>query len=160
MATQSSQLATRSFRCTIGLTLIELLAAVAILATGAVFVMGAMARAAEAQALSDEYRQAYLFALTKMATAEMDFSTGAEMNDEQDGSFLVGSQPFAWRLSAQPETPAGAAKDEPASQPAASPQEGATIVTLTVTWRRGEQEYAQAYRTTLWRANDDASSKQ
>lgn len=119
-----------------GLTLIELLVAVVILATSAVFVMGALARAAEAQAIADEQRCAYLFGLEKMAALEVGFFSGQEIAEKEEGSFLVGAQRFAWRTVARH-------PDE------ARPE--VTAVALTVAWRRGEQDYAQQYRTTFTR---------
>ncbi len=85
-----------------GLTLIEVLVSVVILSTGSVLILQALAKVAEAQARLDDQANLYLFAISKMAEAELAVETGALPRDQESGSFRVESQTFDWALSVSP----------------------------------------------------------
>ncbi len=114
-----------------GFTLIEVLAAVAILSVGAVFILEALARASQAQVLAEEHRSAYTFALSKLASLELDYEQGQLHGEHEQGRFRVGAQEFMWDLSTS------AAENDPALQ----------AVDLSVSWQRGTRDYTHDYRS-------------
>ena len=106
-----------------GLTLIEVLISVILLAGGAVLVMQSFATGWEAIVRADERSRAYLFALSKLADLELANQQGHDLADRTDGSFRAGSKPFAWHLDVPSDE-----KRLGAPQP----------VTLSVRWPRGQ----------------------
>ena len=114
-----------------GFTLIEVLAAVAILSVGDVFILEALARASQAQVLAEAHRGAYAFAVSKLASLELDYQQGQLHGEHEQGTFRIGAQEFTWDLSTT------AAEDEPSMQ----------SVDLSVGWQRGQHHYAHEYRS-------------
>ena len=106
-----------------GLTLIEVLISVILLAGGTVLVMQSFATGWEAIVRADERTTAYLFALSKLADLELANQQGRELSDRINGSFRAEAKPFTWRLDAVP--------DGSSIQPP-------TQVTLSVSWPRGK----------------------
>ena len=105
------------------MTLVEILISVAILATGAVLILQALARGAQALSLARSRAVAYAFASAKMADVELATAQGKDVTPE--GQFRAGHESFHWHLEAVPTA------DEPELQ----------LVTLTVGWRQGRDAY-------------------
>lgn len=116
-----------------GLTLIEVLVSVVILAVGAVAIAQALAKASEAQAIADDYAAANLLALSKMADVELAFRKGEPVEDGQTGSVRLGLRSFDWQVAAAP------LMDDP----------NTSTVTLVVNWRRGRTPYERRVDTLL-----------
>ena len=112
-----------------GLTLIEVLFSLAILAVGEVLIMQALARGAHALAIAERRSTAYAFAAAKLADLEMSFQQRAEPN--MSGRFGAGQGAFEWRVDSVPQD------DQPKL----------ALVTLTVDWRQGKHEYASRFST-------------
>jgi prepilin-type N-terminal cleavage/methylation domain-containing protein len=106
-----------------GLTLIELLISVAILAGAVVLIMQAFARGASALAFAKHRMRAFQFASAKLVEAEL--AAAAGKTPDLKGSFRVGRDRFEWHLAAEP------AFDEPELE----------LLTLTVDWRQGRTPY-------------------
>ncbi len=106
-----------------GLTLVEILISVALLASASVLIMQALARGAYVSTLAHSRMRAYTFAAAKMADVDLSFAQGIEPDPE--GQFRVGRQQFQWHLQASP------LPDEPTLEE----------VTLTVDWRQGKHPY-------------------
>jgi prepilin-type N-terminal cleavage/methylation domain-containing protein len=115
-------------RCS-GLTLIEVLLSLAILAVGEVLVMQALARGASALAAAEHRSTAYAFAAAKLADLEMSFQQRQEL--KTNGRFGAGRDAFEWQVEA-------AAQDD---------QPRLELVTLTVDWRQGPHRYASRFST-------------
>jgi type II secretion system protein I len=107
-----------------GLTLVEILVSIAILAGATVFVLQALVRGAHALSLARNRMRAYTFASAKMADLELQFRQG--LSPDPAGRFRVGRDQFLWRVSAEPS----------ASDPRLE------RVTLTVSWQQGAHAYA------------------
>ena len=116
-----------SFASLRGLTLIEILISVAILASAVVFIMQALARGAYALSLGSNQMRAYTFASAKMADLEVAFSQGAAIDEE--GSARSSRDQFRWWVAMSP------VEDEPQLQ----------LVTLTVEWNQGPRVYESSY---------------
>jgi len=114
-----------------GLTLIEVLVSVVILAAGAVVVMQALAKVAQAQAIAEDRAQAYLMASTKMVEAELATAGGQSVPEHDSGHLQLNQQPFDWTISAD------ASADDPQVQ----------AVTVAVGWNRGTDRYTQQLKT-------------
>ena len=110
-----------------GLTLIEILISVAILASAVVFIMQALARGAYALSLGSNQMRAYTFASAKMADLEVALSQEAAIDEE--GSTPSSRDQFRWRVAMSP------VDDEPQLQ----------LVTLTIEWNQGPRVYASSY---------------
>ena len=108
-----------------GLTLIEVLISVILLAGGAVLVMQSFATGWEAIVRADERASAYLFALSKLADLELAQGQGRNLAERTDGSFRVGAKPYTWHLNLQ-------ADEEKARAP--------QLVTLSIYWPRGRDK--------------------
>ena len=106
-----------------GLTLIELLISVAILASAAVLIMQALARGAYTLALADNRLKAYAFCATKMADLEMQFNSAAALDTH--GEFRSGRDQFEWHVESS------AISDDPTLE----------LITLTVGWQQGRDAY-------------------
>ena len=122
--TMTSQIGSRSR----GLTLVEILVAVAILATGGVLILQALARGAYALNVAENRRWAYVFSQAKMADLDMSLKQGLE--PKTHGEFRMGREQFRWDVDTF-------ATDEPELQ----------LVTLTVAWRQGRHDYASQFST-------------
>jgi len=83
-----------------GLTLIEVLVSVVLLAGGGVLVMQALAQVSHALTISQQQSQAYLFALSKMADLELAVREDGEL-DRVEGRFDVGRDQAAWDVSSR-----------------------------------------------------------
>ena len=114
-----------------GLTLIEVLVSVAILSMGAVVVMQALARTAQAQALAEDRAQAYIVGASKMAEAELSTLAGTALPEHEDGHVRVSEQAFEWSINTVLEA------EDPSLQ----------LVMFAVTWQRGQYTYQQAVST-------------
>ena len=106
-----------------GLTLVEVLISVAILASASVFVLQALMRGAYAVALVRNKLRAYAFASAKMADLELSAAQGTP--PKKAGSFSFGHDRFQWRVDA--------------SVDPATPQ--LELLTLTVGWHQGRHPY-------------------
>jgi prepilin-type N-terminal cleavage/methylation domain-containing protein len=113
-----------------GITLVEVLVSIVILAAGAVGISEALARAADASSIVDGYMAGHLFALSKMAEVEQTARTGEPVED-QSGTFLVGREPYRWQLTAVP------IPDAPTLR----------TVELAVEWRRGPRTFERRLST-------------
>ncbi len=116
----------------LGLTLIELLVSVAILAMGSVLTMQALARVAHAQMVAESMMAAHLFAASKMAALELASREG-ELEPSASGSVGTGDQALRWRATTE------AVPEDPAVR----------AVSLAVAWRHGAQIYERRLDTWL-----------
>ena len=114
-----------------GLTLVEVLVSVVIIAIGTVVVMQALARVAQAQVVADDRVQASLVASAKMVEAELATVDGTPLSEHDGGHLRVNEQPFDWTLSA------AASAEDPQVQ----------AITLAVSWSRGQKTYRQEVST-------------
>ena len=105
-----------------GLTLIEILVSVAILAAGAVLIMQALLRGAYALTFAEQRFHAYTFSVGKLADVETALRTGQSLTPH--GRFRMGNDQFTWQLEASP------LPEDPQLE----------LVTLTVGWGAGRQE--------------------
>ena len=112
-----------------GLTLIEILISVVILATASVLIMQALVRGAYALEVAHRRTQAYTFSSVKMADLEMSLQRGQE--PKTHGEFRMDHTPFEWDVQMMP------LADEPQLQ----------LVTLTVGWRQGRNDYSSQVST-------------
>ena len=109
--------------CVRGLTLIELLISVAILASAAVIIMQALARGAYTLALAHNRLRAYAFCASKMADLETHFRDANPLDTH--GEFRNGRDQFQWHVETSP------VSDDPPFE----------LVTLTVGWQQGRAAY-------------------
>lgn len=118
-----------------GLSLVELMASVVLLAVGSVVVMHALALAAYAQAILERRSGAYLVALSKLAGLELAFREGTALEDraQEHGSVRIGEQGFIWNVRMAPWG------DDPHVR----------VVDLTVAWREGDQISERPFDTIL-----------
>ena len=106
-----------------GLTLIEILVSVAILAGSLALILQALARGSYALAVADNRFTSYAFLVAKLADVDTMIARGHTMTTE--GQFRSGRQPFHWRLDTVP------SPEDPLLEQ----------VTLRVMWRQGERDY-------------------
>ncbi|HEX9780015.1 MAG TPA: hypothetical protein VGB20_02240 [bacterium] len=116
-----------------GLTFIELLVAVVVLAAVGVSVMPALGAASRALSVADARTTAQLFAASKLADAELAAQQGREPDESSSGTFAEGGLRYRWAMQAGLH-PAG-------------PQ--LRQVRLSVTWPRGPHTDAYALATIL-----------
>ena len=109
--------------CVSGLTLIEILVSVAILASAMVLIMQALARGASALNLARNRLSAYRFSVAKMADLEL--SAGQPSVPRTEGQFRAGRDEFHWRVEA------ASSPDEPQLE----------LVNLIVAWDQGRHTY-------------------
>ncbi|MBI4343451.1 MAG: prepilin-type N-terminal cleavage/methylation domain-containing protein [Candidatus Omnitrophica bacterium] len=107
-----------------GLTLVEILVSVAILAGGTVLVLQALARGAQALSIARNRSVVYAFSAAKMADLELAAHEGGA--SQREGSFTQGRERFRWRVEHAPVE--------------ASPL--LERLSLTVAWRQGARDYA------------------
>ena len=105
-----------------GLTFVEILISVAILAGAVVLIMQALARGAYLMRLAENRLLAYTFATAKMADLETSLRQGEV--PKLFGEFRNGLERFDWRVHADPE-------EDPRLE----------RLTLTVEWRQGRDAY-------------------
>jgi hypothetical protein len=105
-----------------GLTLIEILVSVAILAASVVLIMQALLRGTYVLTLAEQRFHAYAFSVGKLADVETALHTGQSLTP--NGRFRIGKDQFTWQLEA-------------ATLPEDSQLE---LMTLTVEWGAGRQE--------------------
>ena len=112
-----------------GLTLIEILISVIILASASVLMMQALAKGAYTLTVAKNRISAYAFAASKMADLELALEQGAELDPR--GQFRIGRDAFQWRVEQAPF------------------DEGPNLerVTLTVEWHQGRHDYASQVNT-------------
>ena len=106
-----------------GLTLVEILVSVVILASAMVLIMQAFARGAQALSLARNRLRAYGFAMEKMADLELDFVQ--QITPRLNGQFYRGHDLFHWRVEAT------AVADEPQLQ----------WISLIVSWPQNQSVY-------------------
>ena len=106
-----------------GLTLIELLVSVAILASASVLVVQAFIRGAYAMTTAANRLRAYEFASAKMADLELNLDQGVA--PETAGQFRIGGDLFQWK----------------ADMAASDSDPELALVTLTVGWHQGPHGY-------------------
>ena len=106
-----------------GLTLVEVLISIAILASASVLVLQALMRGAYAVALAQNKLRAYAFASAKMADLEISVTRGVV--PKTDGTFGFGHDRFSWHV-------------DTAIDPGAPQLE---LVTLTVEFFQGLHPY-------------------
>ena len=116
-----------------GLTLIEVLISVVLLAMGAVFIMQALARISYAQLVAEDRRSAYFFSLSKMAEIELSVWQGTFPKEGEHGRVRVGASTGSWDVTASP-----LADDS---------QEMAIV--LTTSWHRGADAFTHHVETIL-----------
>lgn len=106
-----------------GLTLIEVMVSVAILASASVLILQALARGAHTLALAKNRLRAYTFASAKLPDVELSLAQGNPPTTA--GEFRAGHDQFEWRVDtlADPDTPE------------------LQQITLTVAWRQGPTPY-------------------
>lgn len=114
-----------------GLTLVEVLISVALLAGGAVLVIQAFAHTWEAAGMEDERSTAYLFALSKLSDLELAHQQGHDLRDRLSGNFRSGKETFKWETSIEPAFP----------PPAASKEVPPDRLTLLVQWPRDHWQF-------------------
>ena len=119
-----------------GMTLVEVLLSVVILASATVLILQALARGAVGLAIAANRSRAYAFASTKLADVELSFAQG--LNPAPKGNFRMGDTPFHWELAMSQ------AIEDPELQ----------VVTLTVDWNQGRGEYASQFSLFQNRARD------
>ena len=107
----------------VGLTLIELLISVAILASAAVIIMQALAHSAYVLALANNRLRAYTFCTSKMADLETHLRDASPLDTH--GEFQIGQDQFQWHVDTSP------VSDDPHFE----------LVTLTVGWEQGRAAY-------------------
>ena len=83
-----------------GLTLVEILISVALLASAAVLVMQALAKGAYVSALAHDRLDAYTFASAKLA--DLDVAMAQGLVPDPAGQFRVGRQLYRWHLDTAP----------------------------------------------------------
>jgi hypothetical protein len=105
-----------------GITLVEILVSVAILAAAVVLIMQALLRGAYASTLAEQRFHAYAFSVGKLADLEMALHTGQTLAPH--GRFRMGNDQFTWQLETAP-LPEDAQLE---------------LMTLTVGWGTGRQE--------------------
>ena len=105
-----------------GLTLIEILVSVAILASAVVLIMQALLRGAYVLTLAEQRFHAYAFSVGKLADVEMALHTGQALTP--NGRFRIAHDQFTWQLEAAP------LPEDPQLE----------LMTLTVGWGTGRQE--------------------
>lgn len=106
-----------------GLTLVEILISVSILAFALVLILQSLGRGAYALALASNRLRAYEFAAAKLGELELAWRRGEE--PKAAGSFGMGGTPFEWSLEEQP-------LDDPMM----------ALSTLTIRWSQGRHEQA------------------
>ena len=111
-----------------GLTLIEVLVSVAILAAGAVLILQALATGAYTLNVARNRTQAYTFARSKMADLEMALRQGEELKTR--GRFRMGREQYRWTLHSS-------ATEDPEFE----------LITLTVAWRQGQHDHESQFST-------------
>ena len=107
-----------------GLTLIEVLISVAILAGALALILQGLVRGAYALEVARNRLRAYAFSTAKMAEVELPHEPSADENAE--GAVRMGRTMFGWRLSALP----------------VADNDHLELVTLTVNWQQGQHPYA------------------
>ena len=123
----------------VGLTLIEILISVVILAFASVLILQALAKGAYTLNVAKNRMRAYAFACAKMADLELSFKQGAR--PAPTGEFRVGRDRFQWRV-------------ETSKLPERPPLER---VTLTVQWHQGRKAY-ESQVSTFERVAEDQPS--
>ena len=118
---------------TAGLTLIEVLTSIVLLAVSAVFIMQALARISYAQLVAEDRRSAYFFSLSKVAEVELAVRQGTFPQDGEHGRIHVGASTCSWEVTA--------------SRVADDPQEMAVV--LTTSWHRGAEDVTHHVETIL-----------
>ena len=117
-----------------GLTLVEVLIAITILAAGAPLLLQALAKGAQVLASARYRAAAHAFTAAKLADIELAAREGA-LPSKTAGAFLQAGQRYEWAIHAEP------VAEDPALQ----------TVTLTVGWRQGPHQYESSV-TTVQRA--------
>ena len=107
-----------------GLTLIELLVSVTILASAIVLIMQALARSTYTLSLATSRLNANTFSRAKMAELELNFAQGIAPTPY--GRVRMGREAFTWHVDSAP------SPDDPQLE----------LVTLTVEWQQGRRPYA------------------
>ena len=109
-----------------GLTLVEVLISIAILAAGSVLIMQALARGASTLALAQRRMTAYSFAASKLADLQLAAAEGKTVRTA--GQFGADKDRFEWHLDTSP-------LEVPSLQ----------AMTLTVEWRQGGRRYESSF---------------
>ncbi|MBI4355994.1 MAG: prepilin-type N-terminal cleavage/methylation domain-containing protein [Candidatus Omnitrophica bacterium] len=126
-----------------GLTLVEVLLSVVLLATAAVFVLQGLAGISRAMTIAESRNTAYAFSLSKMAELEIAARRGRlPMEQPEHGSFREGRQPYAWTVTAAavPEHPELASLE------------------MAVHWRQGRDDRALRIETVVSAKPETATS--
>ncbi len=114
-----------------GVTLIEVLVSIVILAFGSAVVMEALARAAYAMTLAEGYSGSHLVALAKMSDLERAARAGESLPEHDHGRVQLGQQWFEWDSLAPPVEKASRAQS----------------LALTVTWSHGQKHFERHLET-------------
>ncbi|MBI4598496.1 MAG: prepilin-type N-terminal cleavage/methylation domain-containing protein [Candidatus Omnitrophica bacterium] len=86
-----------------GVSLIEVLISVAILAAGMAVILQGLVRSAYTLSVARNRLRAYSFASAKLTEVELGIHQRAELRPE--GSFRIGRETFRWQLTVAPATP-------------------------------------------------------
>lgn len=114
-----------------GMTLVEVLISVALLAGGAVLIIQAFAHTWEAAGVEDSRSAAYLFALSKLSDLELAHQQNHDLRDKVSGNFRSGKEIFKWETHIEPAfTP-----------PPESKEIAPDRVTLLVQWPRDQWRF-------------------
>ena len=110
-----------------GLTLVEVLVSIAILAASLAVILQGLSRAAYLTSVAKHRLQAVSFAQAKLAELELAGAARAEL--KPDGDFRIGRDLFTWHV-------------------ASSPNDAGDQVDLTVSWEQGQHPF-NVHVTTL-----------
>ena len=115
---------TIGFHSALGLTLVEVLISICILAVGAVLLLQALARGAHVLAAARLRATAYAFAAAKMADIEL-AAHNSTQPPKTSGTFQQAGQRFEWAIQAEP------LAEDPDLE----------LVSLIVSWYQGPHRY-------------------
>ena len=122
-------------------TLVEVMVAVVLLSSAAVFVLQSLASLSRSLAISQKRSQVYDFAASKMAELELEMRREGALESDS-GYFRIGSERFTWKVASQlidPELPLES-------------------VVLTISWNMAGKAQSSQYRTML-RVPEDEDEK-
>jgi prepilin-type N-terminal cleavage/methylation domain-containing protein len=124
-----------------GITLIEVLVSVVVLAVGATAVAEALARASYAMTVADQYTVSHTFAMSKISDIERAARAGELADEAARGTFQIGPDRYSWEVSTTP------VPEQPLLQ----------TVELAVRWNRGLRAYERTLTTLVSLPEPEAS---
>jgi type II secretory pathway component PulJ len=133
MTTSRTGIKTSRFAAAQGLSFVEILVSLVILASGSVYLLRALASTAKAQSIARQQCEALLFSMAEMGRAEVEYRASG-IPDADDGAFRTADAAFEWDLALQPD---------------ALDLQAASAV-FSVRWERGGAVYEKKFQT-HWR---------